>query len=735
MGVHGAAASVDTGTPLLVYNDDEEELPLILRASADPPAGNSHGAGHTAMLDDLPTQRLVLEDPSQRHAAADLGSLAAAASLEPHLFAAAKRTVDEAALLEAILARHARSQCYTWVGQRVLLSVHSAASGGSRTFGPSWQRAEVPAMVSTWARDGSVSAPAPHVHSLAEDAYAQATIAARDGTSPAATSDQALVFSGERGAGKSFQLAAAVRYVCARSRPASGTRSVVEEALLCSCTVLDPLLQRPLAGSQHASHAARVVKVAVDGDGVLRSATLRHFALSTATRAAAPLESRAHASGRAFGKTAAALRASPEEMGETSGGSGTAAVGLGTTLDCFAIFTHLCAAPESTRSALHLDPRAVPSASKLHADGSGSWEWQQWIASLHGLGIGQERSDEVIALLAALLHLGELCPSTSKDHGFATIDDADSATGHVAQAAALLRVPSSSLVGALTQRSVVLSSDVDAADDRAVPVPLLVSEAVDVIRELCQLLYRRLCTWLEAQANEHLASSSAASASVPTASVPKAVSKEPEEPASGKRPTSGGAAAPGRRTISFVDLGGFEVAIGPSPTEALEALCTNLAHERLHSYLLESLRVRQPKSTDACPLLLALRCPHLCPHLLRCPPSLPYLALPVALTPLPASPPRLSPLSSPPVSSPAAFVPLSAASRRVCPLSTCSLRGASARGSEPRRCIARPSCNSSMAAPTAFCPPLSARAACPATPTPTCVPSWPLPTRSTSASA
>ena len=155
------------------------------------------------------------------------------------------------------------------------------------------------------------------------------------------------------------------------------------------------------------------------------------------------------------------------------------------------IFSLLLAAPKPLAHRLQLDAiRNTVSFTNARAAES---EIISWLSCLEQLGLADAEREQVVQLLAAVMHLGSIDISASADHCFAHCSQ-DAA--HIA--AQLLQVESDSLTEALTVRSVSPAANSDF--DRCT-MPLYPHEAVTTRDGLGRLIFTRLFRKLASYSN------------------------------------------------------------------------------------------------------------------------------------------------------------------------------------------------------------------------------------------
>uniref|UniRef100_I7HPW8 Myosin XVB n=2 Tax=Mus musculus TaxID=10090 RepID=I7HPW8_MOUSE len=174
-------------------------------------------------------------------------------------------------------------------------------------------------------------------------------------------------------------------------------------------------------------------------------------------------------------------------------------------------------------------------------------DFKELMKALRGLGLCAEELTAVWAVLATILHLGNICFSSSERESQEVA--AVSSWAEIHLAARLLQVPPERLEGAVTKRVM---------DTPYGPVsrPLPVEGAIDARDALAKTLYTRLFTWLLKHINARLS--------------------PPRE-------------ADSVATIAVVDAFGFEAL----RVNGLEQLCSNLASERLQLFSSQKLLAQE----------------------------------------------------------------------------------------------------------------------------------------------
>ncbi|XP_055994385.1 myosin XVB [Sorex fumeus] len=171
------------------------------------------------------------------------------------------------------------------------------------------------------------------------------------------------------------------------------------------------------------------------------------------------------------------------------------------------------------------------------------------VRALQALGVNPEELSTVWAVLAAILHLGNICFSSSERESQEVAFVSSWAEIHTA--AGLLQVPPERLEDAVTRKAA------DTPYGRA-SRPLPVESALDARDALAMALYSRLFSWLLQRTNARLAP-----------------------------PTNAGTTD--TVTVAVVDVYGFEAL----RVNGLEQLCNNLASERLQLFTRQMLRAQE----------------------------------------------------------------------------------------------------------------------------------------------
>ena len=209
-----------------------------------------------------------------------------------------------------------------------------------------------------------LGAAAPHVYGIAEAAY---TMLAKTGVS------QAVVVSGETGAGKTETNKALMYYLAWRSKNSGGQRDLAE-VILQSNPVLEAFGNAKTSRNNNSSRFGKFIKILIDKKGNIIGARMSQYLLEK---------------------------------------SRVAAVGEGERN--YHAFYHLAAgAPAPTRAKLGLDGgpsafRLLSQSSALAIDGMDDGKYYAELTeALRACGIGEGQLGEMFALIAGVLHLGNV---------------------------------------------------------------------------------------------------------------------------------------------------------------------------------------------------------------------------------------------------------------------------------------------------------------------------------------
>ena len=370
--------------------------------------------------------------------------------------------VHDAALLASLRARASRGVNYTWVGDLVLVATRPLNEGPISPL-TRWQPLER-SVIAVHASSPADSRP-PHILQLAESLYRRAVLQ---------RADQAVLLLGDRGAGKTHQFEQVLRYLCCRaatpigdelgeagaftSGASGGSGMPIGEALLAGCAAICPLVEAHSPARVCASQCGQSAQLMLSSAGRLLGAQLRCHTLNLS---------------RLLGSSNAPR-----------------APWLGGGMH---IFSLLLAAPSPLALRLRLEP-VCASADAASVAGRDEAALGSWLSCVQRLGMAELEREQLLQLLAAVLHLGTIDVSASSDHCFADCSRSDAALGNAAE---LLRVEVGSLEDALTRRSV--SSD--AQSEGRCTMPLYPLESLAARDSLARLVFTGVVQHLIARSN------------------------------------------------------------------------------------------------------------------------------------------------------------------------------------------------------------------------------------------
>ena len=348
----------------------------------------------------------------------------------------------------------------------------------------------------------------PHVYAIAEAAYAAMM---------ADEQRQAILVSGESGAGKTESAKMVMQYLAHRAGPSiaasSGAAKLassngpvsapIEEQVLESNPLLEAFGNAKTARNDNSSRFGKFVEIDFDAGGRVTGAAISTYLLERSR--------------------VVSIR-SPERS--------------------FHIFYQLCAgADAATRSELRLEGGAAgfrylaQSDAYTLADVDDGDAFAKTLEAMRVVGLRDESIKSIVRCVAAVLHLGNIeFEASSRDEAVVIGGEG---SGAVQIAAELLQVTPGALATALTTRAI------ETRGERIVKTldPAEASESRDA---LAKSLYSRLFDWLVAAVNRKIGA-------------------------------LGGGASRTARSIGILDIYGFEC----FDTNSFEQLCINLANEKL----------------------------------------------------------------------------------------------------------------------------------------------------------
>ncbi|RPD65761.1 hypothetical protein L226DRAFT_608721 [Lentinus tigrinus ALCF2SS1-7] len=358
--------------------------------------------------------------------------------------------LNEPSVLHTIRNRYAQHSIYTYSGI-VLIAVNPFQRVA--LYGPEVIQAY------NGRRRGELE---PHLFAIAEDAY---TAMSRDGTG------QTIIVSGESGAGKTESAKFIMRYLASVNPPAVKGRartkasldesSEVERQILATNPVLEAFGNAKTTRNDNSSRFGKYIQIMFDGEQEIVGARIRTYLLERSRVVFQPLTERN-----------------------------------------YHIFYQLCAgAPLKERKDLGLDtdvtkfqylnqggPSSTPIAGVDDAE-----EFRQTQTALSTIGISVEKQWAVFKLLSALLHLGNIKVTQTRND--AIIDDADPA---LQLATRFLGVPLADFKKWTIKKQITTRSE-------KIVTSLNGAQATVVRDSVAKFVYACLFEWVVAILNESLA--------------------------------------------------------------------------------------------------------------------------------------------------------------------------------------------------------------------------------------
>mmetsp|Transcript_9650 Transcript_9650/g.18159 ORF Transcript_9650/g.18159 Transcript_9650/m.18159 type:complete len:1426 (-) Transcript_9650:410-4687(-) len=400
--------------------------------------------------------------------------------------------LNEAAILTNIQSRYAQQHIYTYVGP-ILLSVNPYQS--LPVYGSD--------VLARYVDSRSKDANPPHLYQVAEAAFGNVL---RRGQ------NQAVLISGESGAGKTEATKVVLHYLtqrshqlCALQGSASDEGSVIQQRILDANPVLEAFGNATTIRNTNSSRFGKLFQVQYNDYGLIVGARLTKYLLEKS-------------------------RVVSQAVNERN----------------YHIFYQLCAgATEQERRTLGLQGASCyhylsQNGRDVCVDGLNDNEGFQKVRNgLRVLGINDGEQSAMWRLVAAILHLGNLCFVCNERTGETYVDP--SASSYLDWVALLLDCESKQLQQALCFRT--MSSGRTAGKASVYQIPLNLEKCLDSRDALAKHLYSLLFDWLVDRVNQSM-----------------------ENPTEAKC------------SIGVLDIFGFEV----FENNCFEQLCINYANEKLH---------------------------------------------------------------------------------------------------------------------------------------------------------
>uniref|UniRef100_A0AAQ4PVW2 Myosin VIIBb n=1 Tax=Gasterosteus aculeatus aculeatus TaxID=481459 RepID=A0AAQ4PVW2_GASAC len=394
--------------------------------------------------------------------------------------------MNEAGLLRNLLLRHKRDIIYTYTGS-VLVAVnpyqayplYSVDQVGLMYHGR--QLGELP----------------PHIYAIAESAYGNMTRNLRN---------QCCIISGESGAGKTESTKLILQYLAAVSGELSHQQ--IEEQILQSNPILEAFGNAKTIRNDNSSRFGKYLEIFFNKDGVIEGARVEQYLLEKSRVChQAPHERNYHM----FYCMLAGVTAEEKKTLSLGDAKEYTFLSKGDTVDC-----------EGRDDAK--DYKIICSAMKV-------------------LTFSESQCQEILKLLAAILHLGNICFEGESNTQNNLETSEVSKSQHFSIAASILEVRKSSLASSLTHRSFMTNRE-------RVTKPLSAEQASDSRDAFVKAIYNKLFVWIVGKINNVIY---------------KKLANNPKS---------------SFLSIGLLDIFGFE----NFKTNSFEQLCINFANEKLQQF-------------------------------------------------------------------------------------------------------------------------------------------------------
>ncbi|XP_071348422.1 unconventional myosin-VIIa-like isoform X2 [Trachinotus anak] len=391
--------------------------------------------------------------------------------------------MTEAGLLRNLLLRHKQGLIYTFTGS-VLVAVNPYQdfpiySADQVKLYHGQKLGELP----------------PHIFAIAESCYFNMTRNQRN---------QCCIISGESGAGKTESTKLILQYLAAVSGELSEQR--IEQQILESNPILEAFGNAKTIRNDNSSRFGKYLEIFFNKDGVIEGARVEQYLLEKSRVCHQALEERSY---HIFYCMLKGITAEEKKTLRLGNAKEYKFLSKGDRI--------VCEGRDDTK-----DYSRIRSAMKV-------------------LTFSENQCQEIFKLLAAILHLGNVCFEGTTQNNLETSDVSKSE--HFSVAASLLEVKKSSLATSLTHRSFMTNRE-------RVTKPLSSEQAADCRDAFVKAIYNKLFIWIVGKINNVIY---------------KQLTKS--------SPTS-------YLSIGLLDIFGFENFI----TNSFEQLCINFANEKLQQF-------------------------------------------------------------------------------------------------------------------------------------------------------
>nr|XP_020504807.1 unconventional myosin-VIIa-like isoform X1 [Labrus bergylta] len=391
--------------------------------------------------------------------------------------------MNEAGLLRNLLLRHKQGKIYTYTGS-VLVAVnpyqdYPMYSADQVKLYQGRKLGELP----------------PHIFGIAETCYSNMKRHLRN---------QCCIISGESGAGKTESTKLILQYLAAVSGELS--KQQIEQQILESNPILEAFGNAKTIRNDNSSRFGKYLEIFFSKDGVIEGARVDQYLLEKSRVCHQALEERNY---HMFYCLLAGLTAEERKI------------------------LHLGKAEEY---------RFLTKGGCIRCDGrDDAKDYTHIRSAMKILNFSESQCQEILKLLAAILHLGNICFEANTQNNLETSDVSKSE--HFSITASLLQVHKSSLSSSLTHRSFMTNRE-------RVTKPLSCEQASDCRDAFVKAIYNKLFIWIVEKINSV---------------INKQLIKTPKS---------------SFLSIGLLDIFGFE----NFKTNSFEQLCINFANEKLQQF-------------------------------------------------------------------------------------------------------------------------------------------------------
>ncbi|XP_054452712.1 unconventional myosin-VIIa-like [Anoplopoma fimbria] len=342
--------------------------------------------------------------------------------------------MTEAGLLRNLLLRHKRGIIYTYTGS-VLVAVNPYQdfplySGEQVQLYHGRKLGELP----------------PHIFAIAESCYCSMTRHLRN---------QCCIISGESGAGKTESTKLILQYLAAVSGKISEQQ--IEQQILESNPILEAFGNAKTVRNDNSSRFGKYLEIFFNKDGVIEGARVEQYLLEKS-------------------------RVCHQAQGERN---------------YHMFYCMLVGAKAEEKKTLSLgdakEYRFLSKGGSIVCEGrDDAKDYQRICSAMKILTFSEAQCQEIFKLLAAILHLGNICFQANTENNLETSDVSKSE--HFSIAASLLEVHKSSLATSLTHRSFMTNRE-------RVIKPLSAEQASDCRDAFVKAIYNKLFIWIVGKIN------------------------------------------------------------------------------------------------------------------------------------------------------------------------------------------------------------------------------------------